>query len=71
MGLNVITGETGAGKSLVVDAVEALLSGQVHQDDIRSDSEEAGIEGVFHIPGNRSLKQLKELLMESSLALQA
>ena len=28
-GLNVITGETGAGKSLVIDAVEALLSGKI------------------------------------------
>ena len=34
-GLNVITGETGAGKSLVVDAVEALLSGQTRGEDIR------------------------------------
>ena len=34
-GLNVITGETGAGKSLVVDAVEALLYGQVNDEDIR------------------------------------
>ena len=28
-GLNIITGETGAGKSLVIDAVEALLSGNI------------------------------------------
>ena len=34
-GLNVITGETGAGKSLVGDAVDALLSGQVKEEDIR------------------------------------
>ena len=48
-GLNVITGETGAGKSLVVDAVEALLSGQVHEEDIRHGSDEAQIEGIFRI----------------------
>ena len=42
-----ITGETGAGKSLVVDAVEALLSGQVREEDIRHGSEEARIEGIF------------------------
>ena len=46
-GLNVITGETGAGKSLVVDAVEALLSGQVQEDDIRNDSADARIEGIY------------------------
>ena len=49
-GLNVITGETGAGKSLVVDAVEALLSGRVQEDDIRHGTDEACIEGVFKVP---------------------
>jgi len=66
-GLNVITGETGAGKSLVVDAVEALLSGQVQQDDIRSDSEDVRIEGIFHIPGIDALARLKELLKEREI----
>ena len=34
-GLNVLTGETGAGKSLVIDAVETLLSGKADGDVIR------------------------------------
>ncbi|MFC2014960.1 DNA repair protein RecN [Chloroflexota bacterium] len=67
-GLNVITGETGAGKSLVVDAVEALLSGQAREDDIRDDPEGAGIEGIFHISGNRILEQLRGLLSEKSIS---
>ncbi len=37
-GLNVITGETGAGKSLVIDAVELLLFGTSSEDIIRSRS---------------------------------
>ena len=45
-GLNVITGETGAGKSLVVDAVEALLSGQVHEEDVRHGSDEGQVEVI-------------------------
>ena len=49
-GLNVITGETGAGKSLVVDAVEALTSGQVDETDIRHGAEAARIEGIFSLP---------------------
>ena len=36
-GLNVITRETGAGKSLVVDALQDLLSGQVKEEDISLD----------------------------------
>ena len=65
-GLNVITGETGAGKSLVVDAVEALLSAQVREEDIRHGSEEARVEGVFQLDSKNSVL-LKELLAEKGL----
>ena len=66
-GLNVITGETGAGKSLVVDAVEALLSGQVDEEDIRHGSDEARIEGVFSVENNDNGRPLRELLAEKGL----
>jgi DNA repair protein RecN (Recombination protein N) len=66
-GLNVITGETGAGKSLVVDAVEALLSGQVQEEDIRHGSDEALIEGVFRITQNEGEGQLRSRLSEKGL----
>lgn len=65
-GLNVITGETGAGKSLVVDAVEALMSGQVLEEDIRHGSAEARIEGIFRID-SRENTSLRELLTEKGL----
>jgi DNA repair protein RecN (Recombination protein N) len=68
VGLNVITGETGAGKSLVIDAVEALLSGQVNEEDIRHGSDEARIEGVFSIADNEKGAPLRELLAEKGLA---
>jgi DNA repair protein RecN (Recombination protein N) len=66
-GLNVITGETGAGKSLVVDAVEALLSGQVHEEDIRHGSDEAQIEGIFRIADKERKAPLRDLLAEKGL----
>ncbi|MFC1942466.1 DNA repair protein RecN [Chloroflexota bacterium] len=66
-GLNVITGETGAGKSLVVDAVEALLSGQVHEEDIRHGSNEAKVEGIFNISRDEAGEPLRELLSEKGL----
>jgi DNA repair protein RecN (Recombination protein N) len=66
-GLNVITGETGAGKSLVVDAVEALLSGQVRDEDIRHGSDEARVEGVFRMTGNKEAASLRSLLTEKGL----
>ena len=66
-GLNVITGETGAGKSLVIDAVETLLEGKVGEEVIRHGSDEAHIEGVFALPENEHLAQLRELLDEKGL----
>ena len=66
-GLNVITGETGAGKSLVVDAVEALLSGQANEEDIRTDTDEAEIEGLFRLPDTGTAERLKALLIEKDI----
>jgi len=66
-GLNVITGETGAGKSLVVDAVEALLSGRVQEEDIRHGSDEARVEGIFRLAQNDREKTLRELLAVKGL----
>ena len=66
-GLNVITGETGAGKSLVIDAVETLLAGKLDEEVIRSGANEAQIEGVFSLPRDESISQLRELLAEKGL----
>lgn len=46
-GLNVITGETGTGKSIIVDAVELLLGGKADSAMIRAGADKAIIEGVF------------------------
>jgi len=49
-GFNVITGETGAGKSIIIDAVEQLLGGRADADLIRAGADRAIIEGSFIIP---------------------
>lgn len=46
-GFNVLTGETGAGKSIIIDAVSLLLGGRAWTDFIRSGMDEALVEGVF------------------------
>jgi DNA repair protein RecN (Recombination protein N) len=46
-GFNVITGETGAGKSIIIDAVEMLLGSKADGGWVRSGEEKAIIEGVF------------------------
>ncbi len=50
-GFNAFTGETGAGKSIVVDAMEAVLGGRVSSDLIRQGAERAVVEAVFDIEG--------------------
>lgn len=46
-GLTVLTGETGAGKSILVDAVGLLLGGRADAESIRAGADEASVEGVF------------------------
>ena len=66
-GLNVITGETGAGKSLVIDAVEALLGAKTDEESIRHGADVAQIEGVFALPDNEGVSALKGFLAERGL----
>ena len=48
-GFNVLTGETGAGKSIIVDAVDLVLGGRASSEMIRSGCEEAVVEAAFDI----------------------
>ena len=48
-GFNVITGETGAGKSILIDAVELLLGGKADPASVRADSDHSIIEGVVSL----------------------
>src|SRR5262245_46201375 len=47
--LNVFTGETGAGKSILVDAISTLVGERVTSDVVRAGCERATVEGVFDI----------------------
>ncbi|MCX6056342.1 MAG: DNA repair protein RecN [Chloroflexi bacterium] len=49
-GLIIFTGETGAGKSIILDAVEALVGGRVDAAMVRKGSERAVLEAIFKIP---------------------
>src|SRR5436305_14137263 len=46
---NVLTGETGAGKSIIIDAVNTLLGGKIGAEFVRAGCERATVEGVFSI----------------------
>ncbi|GAB4419560.1 MAG: DNA repair protein RecN [Anaerolineales bacterium] len=48
-GLIILTGETGAGKSIILDAMEMLTGGRAETTVIRTDSDQAFVEGVFRL----------------------
>jgi len=59
---NVFTGETGAGKSIIIDAVNALLGGKIGVEFVRAGSERATVEGVFSIEALPPIADTLQLL---------
>ncbi|HEV2130868.1 MAG TPA: DNA repair protein RecN [Longimicrobiaceae bacterium] len=57
-GLNVLTGETGAGKSIIVGALSLLLGERASGELVRAGAERASVEGVFEIGGGAELLHL-------------
>ncbi|MGI9065407.1 MAG: DNA repair protein RecN [Pyrinomonadaceae bacterium] len=57
-GLNLLTGETGSGKSIIVDALGVLIGGRFTSDLLKSGSERAFIEGLFSVVRSRELQTL-------------
>jgi DNA repair protein RecN (Recombination protein N) len=46
-GMNCLTGETGAGKSIVIDSIECILGGRTSKDIIKTGQESAYVDGLF------------------------
>ncbi len=59
-GFNVLTGETGAGKSMIIDAFALVLGGRARPDIVRTGESEAEVEALFEIePGSRVAAKLE------------
>jgi DNA repair protein RecN (Recombination protein N) len=59
-GLNIITGETGAGKSILIDAMGLLLGERASTEVIRKGASKSYVEGIFDITNNKKIDALLE-----------
>jgi len=59
-GLNVLSGETGAGKTIILSALGLLLGSRASPDMIRSGEKEAQVEGLFELEGETAMPELAE-----------
>ncbi|GBF11048.1 DNA repair protein RecN [Tepidibacillus sp. HK-1] len=57
-GLNILTGETGAGKSIIIDAIQLIIGGRGSVDFIRNQAEKAEIEALFDLPDQHPVFQI-------------
>lgn len=63
-GLNILTGETGAGKSMVIDSINFVLGEKVSKDFIRNGQESALVEILFFLKDNKVIEAIKDMDIE-------
>ena len=55
-GLNIITGETGAGKSILLGALSLLLGERASSETVRKGAQKSVVEGIFYVGNNEKVK---------------
>lgn len=60
-GLNILTGETGAGKSIIIDSVNLALGGKGHRSLVREDAEYGLVELLFEIEDEETLSLIRDM----------
>lgn len=63
-GFNVLSGETGAGKSILIDAISYILGGKFNKDFIRTGKEKAYVEAIFTFESERTKDILKKFQID-------
>lgn len=63
-GMNCLTGETGAGKSIIIDSINCILGARMSKDSIRTGCDTASVEGVFSVDKKIDAKYFNELGVE-------
>ena len=59
-GLNILTGETGAGKSMIIDSLQFALGGRAGKDFLRHDEKQAAVEALFSVQSQALTEKLAE-----------
>src|ERR1700684_3847779 len=65
-GLNVLSGETGAGKTIIMTALGLLLGGRASPEMVRAGAKEAIVEAVFELEGEVPPKEVRQRLSEDN-----
>ena len=60
-GLNVLTGETGAGKSIVIDSIGAVLGFRTSRELVRTGADKAVVSALFTDISSRAIKALEDM----------
>jgi DNA repair protein RecN (Recombination protein N) len=60
-GLNILTGETGAGKSIILGSINLALGGRYSSDILRNEEEPAYVELTFYVENEAQIEQLKSM----------
>jgi DNA repair protein RecN (Recombination protein N) len=68
-GLNVVTGETGAGKSILVAALQLVLGARARADMVRTGCEQAEVEALFELPATPAMGPVRQVLEAEGLPL--
>jgi DNA repair protein RecN (Recombination protein N) len=69
-GFTVVTGETGAGKSIIIDALQAALGARIGTGSVRTGADFASVEAVFDLPEERVNPNLEGTLVEYGIEYQ-
>jgi DNA repair protein RecN (Recombination protein N) len=65
-GLNIFTGETGAGKSIIIDAVEMILGGRADSTMVRAGEQRALVEACFNL-SDKNTQSIHQILEREAL----
>lgn len=63
-GFNILSGETGAGKSIMIDAIDFVLGGKFSKSLIRTGEDRTYVEAIFTLDGSKVYDVLEELEIE-------